>query len=194
MIGLQGWYPIVASLGAVGVLLLVYTSLYNRLVTARNVVDAAWRQVDVQLLRRHDLVPNLVDVVKGYAAHERQTLEAVTRARAEAMQGRTAHDLPATTRAEDVLGPALAQVRALSEAYPALKADTQFIRLMGELSDTENRVASARRGYNEAVLAFNESIARVPGNFIAAWAHMTPRTYWALEDDAAARQAPRVAF
>lgn len=191
---MTGLWPVTLSLGAVGALLLVFAGLYNRLVSLRNAAEAAWKQVDVQLLRRHDLIPNLVETVKGYATHERGALEAVTRARAEAEQGRQAADVSATARAEGALGPALVHLTALAEAYPALRADAQFLRLQSELSDTENRLAAARRAYNESVQAYNEAMQQVPARFIAGWGRFTPAVYWSLPEESAAREAPRVAF
>src|SRR5680860_891989 len=134
---------VLVILGIVLVLVLLGGVIYNSLVTRRNHVQAAWAQIDVQLRRRHDLVPNLVETVKGYAAHERQTLEAVTSARTAAVSAASG-GAEAQARAESALSQALFELRAVAEAYPDLKADAGFTQLQQELSDTENRIAIAR--------------------------------------------------
>jgi LemA protein len=139
---------------------------YNKLVRQRNHVDAAWAQIDVQLRRRYDLIPNLVEAVKGYAAHERGTLEAVVRARDSAIAANTAEPA-ARGWAENALTQAVGRLFALAEAYPALKASGNFLALQGELSGTEDRIAYARQFYNSAVQTYNTSIQSVPTNLIA---------------------------
>jgi LemA protein len=177
-------------IAVVVLLLLALAYFYNRFVTLRNRVDNAWAQVDVQLKRRYDLIPNLVETVKGYAAHERETFEAVTqaRARAQAAQG------PAEQgAAEGILGQALGRLFAVAEAYPELQADENFRQLQDELAQTENRIAVSRQVYNDTVLTYNTAIQTVPGVFVARPFGFTAREFFELEDEAA-REAPRVAF
>jgi LemA protein len=171
------------------VLVILVITLYNRLVRFRNRVDNAWVQVDVQLRRRYDLIPNLVETVKGYAAHERETFEAVTqaRARAQAAQG------PAEQgAAEGLLGQALGRLFAVAEAYPELQADENFRQLQDELAQTENRIAVSRQVYNDTVLTYNNAIQTVPGVFFAGPFGFAKREFFELEGEA--REAPRVAF
>ena len=163
--------------GIVVVLLIAAVLLYNRLVSFRNRVENAWAQVDVQLKRRYDLIPNLVETVKGYAAHERETFEAVTAAR---------------TRAQGILGQALGRLFAVAEAYPELQADENFRQLQEELAQTENRIAISRQVYNDTVLTYNTAIQTVPGVFFAGPFGFTKREFFEVEDEA--REAPRVTF
>jgi LemA protein len=162
---------------------------YNSLVSKRNRIENAWSQIDVQLKRRLDLIPNLVETVKGYAAHEKETLDAVVRARNAAMAAAGPHD---TAAADNQVTGALRQLFALSEAYPDLKANQSFLQLQEELTATEGRVAYARQFYNDSVLAYNESIQKVPANLIARRAGFRPREYFEADD--AARTAPEVEF
>ena len=176
-------------LGAIALLVALVVLLYNRLVTLRNRVDNAWAQVDVQLKRRYDLIPNLVETVKGYAAHERETFEAVTnaRTRAQAAQG------PAEQgAAEGLLSQALGRLFAVAEAYPELQADENFRQLQDELAQTENRIAVSRQVYNDTVLTYNTAIQTVPGLLIAGPFGFTKRDFFEVEE--VAREAPRVAF
>ena len=176
-------------LGIVALLVVAVVLLYNRLVTLRNRVENAWAQVDVQLRRRYDLIPNLVETVKGYAAHERETFEAVTnaRARAQAAQG------PAEqSAAEGILGQALGRLFAVAEDYPELQADENFRQLQDELAETENRIAVSRQVYNDTVLTYNTAIQTVPGLLIAGPFGFSRKEFFEVED--AAREAPRVAF
>ncbi|WP_203923329.1 LemA family protein [Rugosimonospora africana] len=139
---------------------------YNRLVRRRNQVSAAWAQIDVQLRRRYDLIPNLVETVKGYAAHERGTLDAVAWARDGAIAA-TAAEPAARAHAENALSQAVGRLFALAEAYPALRASANFLGLQGELSGTEDKIAYARQFYNSAVQTYNTSIQSIPTNLIA---------------------------
>ena len=163
---------------------------FNGLVRRRNRVDNAWSQIDVQLKRRLDLIPNLVETVKGYAAHERETLDAVVRARNAALAA------PATpgaqAAADNVLTGALRQLFALSEAYPDLKANQNFLALQEELTATEGRVAYARQFYNDTVLAYNNKIETFPTVLLARAMKFDKREYFAADE--AARQAPKVQF
>ena len=176
-------------LGVVALLVVAVVLLYNRLVNLRNRVENAWAQVDVQLKRRYDLIPNLVETVKGYAAHERETFEAVTQARTRAQQAQG----PAEQgQAEGLLGQALGRLFAVAEAYPELQADENFRQLQDELAQTENRIAVSRQVYNDTVLTYNTAIQQVPGNLIAGPFGFSRRDFFELEGEA--REAPRVAF
>src|ERR1700738_2444203 len=169
-----------AVVGGVGCLLLVLVivwliATYNKLVRQRNQVDASWAQIDVQLKRRYDLIPNLVETVKGYAAHEKGTLEAVTQARntAVAAQG------PAQqAAAENMLSGALRQLFALSESYPDLKASANFQPLQAELTDIENKLAAARRFFNNAVQEYNTGIQQFPAVLLAGSLGFTPKEFF----------------
>src|SRR5215210_8511632 len=152
---------VVAVLVAVAIILI---ALYNRFVRLRNRVDNAWAQIEVQLKRRWDLIPNLVETVKGYAAHERDTFETVTRARAAAQQAQTPAE---SAQAEGFLAQALGRLFAVAEAYPELQADENFRQLQTEIAETENRIAVSRQVYNDTVLTFNNAVQTVPGVFIA---------------------------
>jgi LemA protein len=162
---------------------------YNGLVQLRNRIDNAWSQIEVQLQRRHDLIPNLVETVKGYAAHERQTLEAVVQARNNAVQAQGPAE---QAQAENVLTGALRQLFAVAEAYPDLKANQNFLNLQEELTSSEDRVAYARQFYNDSVLKYNNKRQSLPSNLIAGMFNFQPREYFEGED--AAREVPRVQF
>ena len=148
----------------VALLAIALVTLYNRFVRLRNRVDNAWAQIEVQLKRRWDLIPNLVETVKGYAAHERGTFEAVTEARANAQRAQGPAE---TAAAEGILGQALGRLFAVAEAYPELQADENFRQLQDELAGTENRIAVSRQVYNDTVLTFNNAIQTFPGVVIA---------------------------
>jgi len=171
------------------VIAVVFVFLYNRLVRLRNKVEEAWAQIDVQLQRRHDLIPNLVNTVKGYAAHEKTTLEEVTAARAAAV---SAQGAAAAGQTEDVLTAALGRLFAVAENYPQLKADQNFRQLQEELAETENKVAFARQYYNDNVREWNTRIASVPDNLVAGLIRAEKAEYFELEGGAGA--APQVSF
>jgi LemA protein len=182
------WAIVVLALIALTAIFLVV--LYNRFVRLRNRVDNAWAQIEVQLKRRWDLIPNLVETVRGYAAHERETFENVTAARAAAQQAQTPAE---SAQAEGLLGQALGRLFAVAEAYPELQADENFRQLQDELAETENRIAISRQVYNDTVLTFNNSIQTVPGVFVAGPFGFSKREFFDVEDDAE-REAPRVSF
>ncbi|MCT7374226.1 LemA family protein [Chelativorans salis] len=186
---------IVALVGFVAV-------LYNRLVGLRNAYINAFAQIDVQLKRRHDLIPQLVETVKGYMKHERETLEAVIQARNQAEQireaiGNAVGDPQAMSQlgqAEGALGGLLGRLFALSEAYPDLKASENFRQFQEELTSTENRVAYARQAYNDAGMAYNNAVQSVPSNFIANTFGFREIGMLEFEDREVIQQAPRVSF
>jgi LemA protein len=182
------WLIVILAIVVVVALLLV--ALYNRLVQQRNRVDNAWAQVEVQLKRRWDLIPNLVETVKGYAAHERETFEAVTQARARAQQ---AGNPAEAAQAEGILGAALGRLLAVAEAYPELQADENFRQLQTELSETENRVAVSRQVYNDTVLTFNNTVQTFPGLVVAGPFGFTIREFFEVEEEAQ-REVPVVDF
>ena len=171
------WVLIVIAVLVVILLLWVMFS-YNGLVSRRNRVDNAWSQIDVQLKRRHDLIPNLVETVKGYAAHERQTLEAVTQARNMAI---SAQGPQQQAEAENVLTGALKSLFAVSEAYPDLKANQNFLNLQEELTSTEDRIAYSRQFYNDSVLTYNTKIQQFPSVIIANSFNFEAREFFDAE-------------
>jgi LemA protein len=163
---------------------------YNRLVRARVRIDEAWAQIDTQLQRRHDLIPNLVNTVKGYASHERETLDAVTSARAKAISVTGPADL---AEAENGLTQALGKLLAITENYPDLKADANFRQLQEELAHTENMVAGSRGHYNASVRAYDESRKVFPTSIIASMFNFEAREYFEVET-VEVRTAPNVSF
>jgi LemA protein len=182
--------PVIIVIAIVVILVVVVIVAYNGLVRARNQIDNAWSQIDVQLKRRLDLIPNLVETVKGYAAHERETLAAVVEARNAAI---AAPDTPkAQAEADGMLTGALRQLFALSEAYPDLKANQNFLSLQEELTATEGRVAYARQFYNDSVLTYDNKLESFPTVVLAKMFNFEPRDYF--EADEAARSAPTVEF
>jgi LemA protein len=183
-------WVLIIVLVVVGLIVIALITLYNRLVQARNRVDNAWAQVEVQLKRRWDLIPNLVETVKGYAAHERGTFEAVTEARAAAQRAGTTDE---RAQAEGILGQALGRLFAVAEAYPELQADENFRQLQSDLNDTENRIAVSRQVFNDTVLTYNNAIQTFPAVVIAGWFGFTPREFFEVEE-VTQREAPRVDF
>ncbi len=182
------WVIVIVALIVVVGLLLV--ALYNRLVQQRNRVDNAWAQIEVQLKRRWDLIPNLVESVKGYAAHERGTFEAVTEARTQAQNAKSPAE---TAQAEGILGAALGRLFAVAEAYPELQADENFRQLQTELAETENKVAVSRQVYNDTVLTYNNTVQTFPGLVVAGPFGFSIREFFEVEDEAQ-REAPKVDF
>jgi LemA protein len=181
---------LIVLLAVVLALLVGLVVLYNRFVRLRNRVDNAWAQVEVQLKRRWDLIPNLVETVKGYAAHERETFEAVTNARAAAQQAKTPGE---AAQAEGILGQALGRLFAVAEAYPELQADENFRQLQTEVAETENRVAVSRQVYNDTVLTYNNGIQTFPGVVVAGPFGFGPREFFEVGEEAQ-REAPAVRF
>ena len=182
--GTFGWIV----LGAIVLIALFGITIYNRLVSLRQTVGQAWSDISVQLKQRHDLIPNLVETVKGYAAHERGTLEAVTQARNAAV---AATGPEAQAKAENMLTGALRQLFAVAEAYPDLKANQNFLQLQGELSDVENKIAASRRFFNNAVQEYNTSTEQFPAVLFAASLGFMKREFFELDEgERAAVQAP----
>jgi LemA protein len=173
------------------IIIAVYALLaYNSLVRQKNRAQEAWSDIDVQLKRRHNLIPNLIETVKGYASHERATLDSVTQARTQALAATT----PAQhAQAENALSSTLKSLFAVSEQYPDLKANTNFLELQRELSDTENKIQASRRFYNGVVRDFNTAIETIPTNIIASLFHFTQREFFELDDEAD-RAVPEVKF
>jgi LemA protein len=180
---------VVGSVAVLALLVLGGVVLYNRLVRLRNRVSNAWSQVDVQLRRRYDLIPNLVETVKGYAAHERATFEEVTAARTRAQEAQTVAE---QAEAENVLTAAIGRLFAVAEAYPELRASDNFRQLQAELADTEDKIRVARQVYNDTVLTYENARQTVPTNVVAGMFGFDSRPFFELEE--AAREAPRVAF
>lgn len=193
----MGWFSLALIVGAV----LFAISIYNRLVVGRNRFKNAFAQIDVQLTRRHDLIPNLVETAKGYMAHERETLEAVINARNTAVAGlkNAAKDptdpeaMKNLAQAEQGLSGALGRLFALSEAYPDLKANENMMQLSEELTTTENKVAFARQAYNDSVMQYNTVRESFPNNFFAGWFSFIAAELLEIEDEAK-REAPQVSF
>ena len=169
------------------VLFLIFT--YNKLVRLRNQIEASWSQIDVQLRRRYDLIPNLVETVKGYAAHERETFESVTRARQQAM---STEGIENQAQAENMLTAALRQLLAVAEAYPDLKANQNFLALQEELTATEGRIAFSRQFYNDRVLVYDNALEQFPSNTVAGLFNFEPRPYFEAEE--VSRQPVNVDF
>jgi LemA protein len=177
-------------LGIVAFVLMYFVGIYNALVRLRNRVKNAWSQIDVQLKRRHDLIPNLVETAKGYMKHERETLETVTEARARAMG---AGSVGEKSKAEGDLSGALSKFMLVVENYPDLKANTNFLALQEELTSTENKIAFSRQGYNDSVLFYNNKIQMFPSNIIANTFNFTQEEFFEIED-AGERDVPKVSF
>ena len=179
-------------LAAVVVVVLAAIGMYNRFVTLTNRVKEAWSDIDVQLKRRYDLIPNLVETVKGYAAHEAGTLQKVTEMRTRAMNATGTAD---KADAENMLSGALKTLFAVSENYPNLKANENFVALQQELSDTENKIQAARRFYNSVVQDLNTSLQSFPSNIVGSTFGFTPRDFFQLDEaDAAAKEPIKVSF
>lgn len=171
------------ALGVVGVLLLAFVLVFNRLVRNRNRVENAWAGIDVQLRRRYDLIPNLVETVEGYAAHERQLFEEVTRARAHGIE---AEGIDQQARAENEITRGLRQLFAVAENYPQLRANENFLALQEELTATESKIAFARQFYNDQVLRYNTLIEQFPSLIVARMTDHTTRDFFEIEEESRA--------
>jgi len=181
--------------GILAVLVFWFVGLYNGLVRLKNVAKEAWAQIDVQLKRRHDLIPNLVETAKGYMKHEQETLEKVIQARNAAVKVTVdpSQGPAAVAQAESQLGQVLRQFFALSESYPDLKANTNMLQLQEELTSTENRIAFARQHYNDSVRRYNTALETVPTNMIKNFGDFPRMEFFELEDPKE-REAPKVQF
>lgn len=178
-------------LGIVVLLVVILIFFYNSLIKKRNHCEEAWADIDVQLKRRYDLIPNLINTVKGYASHEKETLQNVTEARTAAIN---AGGMKEQAGAENMLTDALKSVFAVSESYPDLKANENFVELQRELSDTENKIQAARRFYNNQVLALQNALESFPGNFLGGPFGIQTREFFELEENAEAREPVKVSF
>ena len=182
---------VISIVAVIVVILLVYLiGIYNSLVRLRNQVDNGWSQIDVQLKRRHDLIPNLVEATKGYMQHERGTFEAITNARSQAV---AAKNVAEASKAEGALTEAINKFMLVVENYPDLKANQNFLALQEELSSTENKISFARQSYNDQVLFYNNKIQVFPPNVVAGMFSFTKRDFFELETPAE-REVPKVSF
>jgi LemA protein len=191
------WVILVVVVALIALALLLFVAPYNSFVRLRNTIQESWRQVDVELNRRYELIPNLVETVRAYAAHERNTLEEVTRLRNQAatLAHQGGGDVPSEQRAqiEGALSGAVRNLMVSVEAYPDLKSNQNFLELQRELTDTEDRIAAGRRFYNANVRAYNTKVEQVPSNIVANLFHFEKATYFEVNDQAV-RQAPDVNF
>lgn len=183
------WCFLIGFIILVLLIIALVALMYNRLIMLRNRIDNAWAQIDVQLKRRYDLIPNLVQTVKGYAAHEKELFENVTKARAEAIK---AGDVKEQTKAENMLTQTLRSLFAVAENYPELKANENFMMLQEELAGTEGKIAFARQFYNDTVMKLNTMIQSFPVNMLAPAFGFDMRDYFEIEDQS--RQPVKVDF
>jgi LemA protein len=181
---------IIVVLIVIGVVVLFVISMYNSLIQLRNRVKNAWSQIDVQLKRRHDLIPNLLETVKGYMKHEREIMENITKYRSQAMDASTVGQ---KAQAEGLLSGALGQLRVQVENYPDLKANQNFLALQEELTSTENKISFARQSYNDQVLFYNNKIQMFPSNIIANIFKFIQEEFFQVEDEKE-RAVPKVSF
>jgi len=180
----------VVGLILIAVIVMFIVGMYNSLVRLRNAVKNAWSQIDVQLKRRHDLIPNLIETAKGYMHHERETFEGITNARAKAMGGGTVGE---RAKAEGELGGFLSRFFAVAENYPDLKANQNFLALQEELTSTENKIGFSRQAYNDSVMVFNNKIQMFPTNIMAGMFNFKEAEFFEIEN-AAERDVPKVDF
>ena len=181
---------LLVPLGILVIVAIMVIGIYNALVRLRNQVENAWSQIDVQLKRRHDLIPNLVETAKGYMTHERETFEKITEARSRAMGAGNVAD---AAKAEGALTDALSKFMLVVENYPDLKANANFLSLQETLTSTENKISFARQGYNDQVLFYNNKIQMFPSNIIAGMFNFTKRDFFEIENEAE-REVPKVQF
>jgi LemA protein len=172
------------------VVVLFFVSMYNSLIKLRNQVKNAWSQIDVQLKRRHDLIPNLIETVKGYMNHERNTLENITKARSQAVSAQT---ITEKAQAEARLTDAIGKFNLVVENYPDLKANQNFLALQEELTSTENKISFSRQSYNDQVLFYNNKIQMFPSNFVAVMFNFKQEDFFAVEDKTE-KEVPKVSF
>ncbi|MFN3694194.1 MAG: LemA family protein [Ignavibacterium sp.] len=177
-------------LALIVLIILFFVSIYNALIRLRNQVKNAWAQIDVQLKRRHDLIPNLIETVKGYMTHERQIMENITKYRSQAMDAQTVGE---KAQAESLLSGALGQLRVQVENYPDLKANQNFLALQEELTATENKISFARQNYNDQVLMYNNKIQMFPSNIVAGMFNFKEEEFFEIKD-VAEKEVPKVSF
>jgi LemA protein len=187
---MAGLVALIVVLGILALLAMILIGIYNGLVGSRNQVDNAWAQIDVQLKRRHDLIPNLVETAKGYMKHERETFESITKARSAAMGAKSVSEV---AKSEGQLADALSKFMLVVENYPELKANQNFLALQEELTSTENKIAFSRQNYNDQVLFYNNKIQMFPSNVVAGMFVFTKRDFFQVET-ALEREAPKVSF
>lgn len=178
----------------IAVLVLWFIFVYNGFVRMRTQVQEAWSDIDVQLKRRYDLIPNLIETVKGYAAHEKNVLESVTNARANALNAENSGDPKRVNEAENMLSGALKSLFAVSENYPDLKANTNFLELQRELSDTENKIQASRRFYNSVVTKLNIAIDSFPGGLVGKMFNFEKKEFFGLDAAPVEREPVKVKF
>jgi LemA protein len=181
---------IIVFLIVIGVVVIFVVSMYNSLIQLRNRVKNAWSQIDVQLKRRHDLIPNLIETVRGYMKHEREIMENITKYRSQAMSAGTVGE---KAQAEGLLSGALGQLRVQVENYPDLKANQNFLALQEELTSTENKISFSRQSYNDQVLFYNNKIQMFPSNILAGMFNFKQEEFFQVEDEKE-RAVPKVAF
>jgi len=181
---------LIIVLVVIAVVVLFVISMYNSLIQLRNRVKNAWSQIDVQLKRRHDLIPNLIETVKGYMTHEREIMENITKYRSQAMDAKSVGD---KAQAEGLLSGALGQLRVQVENYPDLKANQNFLALQEELTSTENKISYSRQSYNDQVLFYNNKIQMFPSNVIAGMFKFNEEEFFQIEDEKE-RAVPKVSF
>ena len=187
---MPGWLITVIVIVAIVIILGIWiASVYNKLIDLRNRKDDQWAQIDVQLKRRSDLIPNLVETVKGYAKHESETLESVIQARNTFVSATTPEE---EMKASGELTQAISKLFALSESYPQLKADQNFLSLQADLKDTEDKISYARQFYNDTVLTYNNKVEMFPSNIIASMFHFQKATFFEVSE--AEKEAPNVSF
>jgi LemA protein len=181
---------LIVVLAVIAFLVFFVVSMYNSLIRLRNQVKNAWSQIDVQLKRRHDLIPNLLEAVKGYMVHERETLQNITNARTQAMSATTVED---KSKAELKLTDAMTKFNLVVENYPDLKANQNFLSLQEELSSTENKISFSRQNYNDQVLYYNNKIEMFPSNILAGMFNFAKEAFFEVEDKGE-REVPKVSF
>ncbi|OGG36760.1 hypothetical protein A2110_00950 [Candidatus Jorgensenbacteria bacterium GWA1_54_12] len=185
--------PLYIALIALGSFAVMFIAIYNGLVRLKNRAEEAWSDIDVQLKRRYNLIPNLIETVKGYAKHEKKVFDDVTNARTKALSAESGGNVQEVQRAENQLAGTLKTLFAVAESYPDLKANTNFLELQRELSDTENKIQAARRFYNTTARELNTRVESFPQSFIANMFHFTKREYFELENESES-QVPQVKF
>lgn len=183
------WIILIVVLGIILGIILWFFSYYNRIIKFENRIDNSWAQIDVQLKRRADLIPNLMETVKGYMKHERETLESVTRARSALMSAKTPQE---NINADNMLTGALKTLFAVAESYPDLKANQNFLNLQDELTNTENKISYSRQHFNDSVLAYNNIVETIPGKWFAGFMGKKVREMLQIPD--ASREVPQVKF